>query len=68
MKVILGWLIDTVAGTIELPANRVERLYELLAAFPRTRKTCPKKELLKLVGELRSMVLALRLFLFGLAR
>ena len=58
-KVVLGWLIDTVAGTIELPAARVERLHELLASFPRSRKTCPKKDLLKLVGELRSMLMAL---------
>ena len=59
VKVVLGWLIDTVAGTIELPAARVERLHAILAAFPRTRKSCPKKDLLKLVGELRSMVLTL---------
>jgi len=59
VKVILGWLVDTVAGTIELPPNRVERLKEILAAFPRSRKTCPKKDLHKLVGELRSMILAL---------
>ncbi|EJK58873.1 hypothetical protein THAOC_20968, partial [Thalassiosira oceanica] len=39
VKVILGWLVDTVAGTIELPPNRVERLKEILAAFPRSRKT-----------------------------
>ena len=58
-KVVLGWLIDTVAGTIELPPARVERLRELLSSFPRRRKTCPKKDLLKLVGELRSMIIAL---------
>merc|ERR1711983_710027 len=58
-KVVLGWLIDTVAGTIELPPAKVERLRELLASFPRRRKTCPTKDLLKLVGELRSMIVAL---------
>ena len=59
VKVILGWLVDTVAGTIELPPNRIERLNEILSAFPRSRRTCPKKDLHKLVGELRSMILAL---------
>ena len=34
VKVVLGWLIDTVAGTIELPPHRLERLLELLDAFP----------------------------------
>ena len=44
---------------VELPPAKVERLRELLASFPRQRKTCPKKDLLKLVGELCSMILAL---------
>lgn len=58
-KLILGWLVDTVAGTIELPPHRVARLHAMLAAFPRSRKTCSKKDLHKLVGELRSMVIAI---------
>ena len=58
-KVILGWLVDTVAGTIELPPHRVQRLRDMLAAFPRSRKTCSKKDLHKLVGELRSMIIAI---------
>ena len=41
------------------PPARVERLHEPLASFPRQRKTCPKKDLLKLIGELRSMIIAL---------
>ena len=59
VKVVLGWLIDTVAGTIELPPHRLERLLELLDAFPRSRRSCPKRELQRLLGELRSMVLAI---------
>ena len=43
IKIILGWLIDTVARTIELPPHRLERLYKLLGAFPHTRSTCPKR-------------------------
>lgn len=58
-KVILGWLVDTVAGTIALPPHRVQRLHDMLAAFPRSRKTCSKKDLHKLVGELRSMIVAI---------
>jgi len=58
-KVVLGWLIDTVAGTIELPPHRVARLTEMLDSFPRSRRTCSKKDLQKLVGELRSMVIAI---------
>ena len=45
VKVVLGWPIDTVAGTIELPPHRLERLLELLDAFPRSRRLCPKREL-----------------------
>ena len=56
---VLGWLIDTVAGTIELPPHRLERLLELLDAFPRSRRSCPKRELQQLLGELQSMVLAI---------
>ena len=59
LKIILGWLVDTVAGTIELPPHRVERLFAMLDAFPLSRKTCPKRELHKLVGELRSMLIAI---------
>ena len=56
---MLGWLTDTVAGTIELPPAKVEQLRELLASFPYRRKMYPTKDLLKLVGELCSMILAL---------
>ena len=59
VKVVLGWLLDTVAGTIELPPHRLERLMELLEAFPKSRKSCPKRELQRLVGELRSMIIAI---------
>jgi hypothetical protein len=29
-KAILGWTIDTIAKTIELPPHRIQRLFELL--------------------------------------
>ena len=38
-KIVLGWLIDTVAGTIELPPHRLERLHKLLGAFSCTHCT-----------------------------
>ncbi|EJK54551.1 hypothetical protein THAOC_25810, partial [Thalassiosira oceanica] len=56
---MVGWLVDTVGGTIELPPHRVRRLHEMLRAFPRSRRTCRKKDLHKLVGELRSMIIAI---------
>mmetsp|Transcript_36392 Transcript_36392/g.81833 ORF Transcript_36392/g.81833 Transcript_36392/m.81833 type:complete len:1331 (-) Transcript_36392:274-4266(-) len=59
LKIILGWLVDTVAGTIELPPHRVERLFAMLDSFPIGRKTCPKRDLHKLIGELRSMLIAI---------
>ena len=52
-------VVDTVAGTIELPPHRVVRLHEMLASFPRFRRTCSKRDLQKLVGELRSMIVAI---------
>lgn len=58
-KTILGWNIDTQANTISLTDRRRRRLQDLLAAFPPTRKRCSVKDWQKLLGELRSMTLAL---------
>ena len=58
-KVILGWLIDTVSGTVHLPPHRVERLAELLASIPPTQKRTSIKKWHRVLGELRSMSLAL---------
>ena len=54
-KVILGWQVDTVAGTLGLPPHRISRLYELLDAVQPPRKRLPVSEWHKLLGELRSM-------------
>jgi hypothetical protein len=35
-KLILGWIVDTLQMTIELPAHRKERLLEILKSFPAT--------------------------------
>lgn len=58
-KVVLGWDLDTVAGTLCLPPHRLDRLYALLDAFLPTRKRVPIADWHRLLGELRSMAPAL---------
>lgn len=58
-KVVLGWLVDTVAMTITLPDHRVQRLAEILTQIPKTQKRVGVKKWYKMLGELRSMALAL---------
>jgi hypothetical protein len=53
----LGWIIDTVSLTIELPANRIARLFELLDSVPAHQRRVRTKKWQQLVGELLSMVL-----------
>ena len=43
-KVILGWLIDTTAKTIELPSHRVKRLLEILDSITLDQKTIATKD------------------------
>ena len=58
-KVILGWIIDTLKMTIELPQHRVERLTEILDSIPRTQKRVSVKKWQQVLGELRSMSVAI---------
>lgn len=58
LKTVLGWLIDTVRGTIELPPHRLLRVRELFDLF-RGRKRVALKQWHQLLGELRSMTLAI---------
>ena len=58
-KVILGWEIDTKAGTIQLPEHRREKLAALLASLPRTKRRISKKKWQQALGELRSISLAI---------
>ena len=58
-KVVLGWLIDTISMTVSLPAHRVERLAEILASIPKDQKCTSGKKWHKVLGELRSIFLAL---------
>ena len=57
-KTILGWIIDTVQETIELTPRRLQRLKDILDDLPRSKKRIAVKEWHKIVGELRSMSLA----------
>ena len=56
---MLGWLVNTIDGTIELPPYRVAPLTKMLNSFPRSRRTCSKKDLQKLFRKLHSMVIAI---------
>ena len=58
-KAVLGWLIDTTAMTISLPPHRVQRLTEILLSIPTSQKRIGVKKWHSILGELRSMQLAL---------
>jgi hypothetical protein len=57
-KDILGWTVDTLQITIELPPHRVTHLFEILDSVPAHQGRTSVKKWQKLLGELRSMVLA----------
>lgn len=58
-KTILGWVIDTVNGTLELPDHRFDRLCQLLDNIPPTQQRVGVRAWQKVLGELRSMSLAI---------
>jgi len=58
-KIMLGWVIDTVDGTIELSTRRRNRLLQLLRDIDPTQKVIATKVWHKVLGELRSMALAI---------
>jgi len=55
-KTVLGWIIDTIRGTLELPPHRIERLHELFD-YLRGRNRVGLSKWRKILGELRSMSL-----------
>jgi len=59
VKKVLGWIIDTVAMTIQLPPRRQEHLGEILASLPADQKRIGLTKWHKILGELCSMSLAL---------
>ena len=59
VKKVLGWIVDSVAMTLTLPPRRLARLEEILASIPSTQKRLALEKWYKLLGELRSMSIAL---------
>ena len=59
IKLVLGWLVDTVSMTIHLPPHRIDRLWEILDSIPKSQKRTSMKKWHKVLGELRSMAIAL---------
>jgi hypothetical protein len=57
-KTILGWVVDSVRHTIELPPRRMQRLTDILDELPRSKTRIATKRWQQILGELRSMVLA----------
>jgi hypothetical protein len=58
-KIILGWQLDTAAGTSSLPSHKAQRLCDLLAHFV-TRRRSSRKRWCQLLGELRHMSTAIK--------
>ena len=58
-KRMLGWVIDSISETLELPPHRLERLYALLDELRPPRKRMSITKWHQLLGELRSMSLAI---------
>jgi hypothetical protein len=59
VKLVLGWLIDAVRKTIQLPPHRVERLQVILQDLPRTLKRVTTRKWQQVLRELRSMSLGI---------
>ena len=59
IKLVLGWVIDTERMTLHLPPHRVERLWEILDSIPPSQKLTSVKKWHQVLGELRSMAIAL---------
>jgi hypothetical protein len=58
-KQLLGWTINSADMTITLPPRRLQRLADLLASIPANQKRLSLSTWHSLLGELRSMSLAL---------
>jgi hypothetical protein len=58
-KLILGWIIDTVVMTLELPIHHQERLQTILSEVPMTQKRISVKKWQQILGEFRSMAIAI---------
>ena len=59
IKTMLRWIIDTVNMMIYLPQHQLQRLADIIASIPIMQKQMSVRKWHKVVGELRSMALAL---------
>jgi hypothetical protein len=59
VKKVLGWIVDSVAMTLTLPPQRLARLEAILTSIPVTPKRLALDKWHKVLGELRSMSIAL---------
>jgi hypothetical protein len=57
-KLVLGWLIDTTAGTVVLPPHKVARLIELIDTYLPLHRTS-RHRWQHLLGELHHMAMAI---------
>jgi hypothetical protein len=58
-KVVLGWVLDTLQRSIELPPHRLDRFFELLNSIPSHQHRTSRKKWQQLLGEFRSMITAI---------
>ena len=59
VKKVLGWIVDSVAMTLTLPPRRLARLADILSSIPPTQKRLALDKWYQILGELRSMSIAL---------
>jgi len=58
-KIILGWLINTIQGTIELPPYRIARPNALLGSVAPDQRVIIVKQCHQVLGDLRSKSIAI---------
>jgi hypothetical protein len=58
-KLVLGWIIDTLLMTLELPQHRKDRLQEILRGIPSLQKRVSVLKWQQILGKLRSMSIAI---------
>jgi hypothetical protein len=58
IKLVLGWIINTISMTIHLPPHCIERLWEILDSIPNSQRHTSMKKWHTVLGELWSMAIA----------
>ncbi|KAL3811193.1 LOW QUALITY PROTEIN: hypothetical protein ACHAXA_002757, partial [Cyclostephanos tholiformis] len=59
IKLVLGWFVDTRTLIIQLPPHQIQHLSKILATIPCTQRQTSLKKWHLILGELRSMAIAL---------